>query len=139
MCQYEISFISSVFIFYLNRFNWHSKLVDELICHYQQPQIVILKGFKSIFLRTGIFWLRLIENMYVSKTSSDLYSLFISIPGHRRHKDMMPGKHYTLLFLVGITCGFFLQSDAASVSNVNLKIDVNGKTVIDQSYPTSKL
>ena len=64
---------------------------------------------------------------------------FFAILGHRRHKDMMPGKHQTLLFLVGLTCGFFVQSDAASVSNVNLKIDVNGKTVIDQSYPTSKL
>ena len=52
---------------------------------------------------------------------------------------MMPGKHHTLPFLLGLTCGFFLKSDAASVSNVNLKIDVNGKTVIDQSYPTSKL
>ena len=52
---------------------------------------------------------------------------------------MMSGKHHTLFFLVGLTCGFFLQSDAASLLDVNLKIDVNGKTVIDQSLPTSKL
>ena len=64
---------------------------------------------------------------------------FLAILGHRRHKDMMSGKHHTLFFLVGLTCAFFLQSDAASVLNVNLKIDVNGKTAIDQSFPTSKL
>ena len=52
---------------------------------------------------------------------------------------MMPGKDHIFLFLVGLMCGFFLQSDAVPVSNVNLKIEVNGKTVIDQSYPTSKL
>ena len=78
--------------------------------------------------------------MYIMPIAQDLvgslFSLF-AILGHRQR--MMPGKHHTLLFLVGLTCGFFLQSDAASVSNVNLKIDVNGKTVIDQSYPTSKL
>ena len=81
--------------------------------------------------------------MYISnaehrilRTSSDI---FFAILGHRRHKNMMSGKHHILFFLVGLTCGFFLQSDAASRLNVNLKIDVNGKTVIDQSLPTSKL
>merc|ERR1719418_117728 len=49
---------------------------------------------------------------------------------------MMSGKHHTLFFLVGLTYGFFLRSDAASLLNVNLKIDVNGKTAIDQSLPT---
>ena len=75
--------------------------------------------------------------MYI-KLIGSLFPLF-AILGHQRHKDMMSGKHHTLFFLVGLTCGFFLQSDAASLLNVNLKIDVNGKTVIDQSLPTSKL
>ena len=52
---------------------------------------------------------------------------------------MMPGKHHILLSLVGLMCGFFLESDSLSLSNVNLKVDVDEITVIDQSYPVSKL
>ena len=52
---------------------------------------------------------------------------------------MMPGTHYILLSLVGLMCGFFLESDSLSLSNVNLKVDVDEIMVIDQSYPVSKL
>ena len=52
---------------------------------------------------------------------------------------MMPGKHHILLSLARLMCGFFLESDSLSLSNVNLKVDVDEITVIDQSYPVSKL
>ena len=52
---------------------------------------------------------------------------------------MMPGKHHILWSLVGLMCGFFLESDSLSLSNVNLKVDVDEITAIDQSYPVSKL
>ena len=52
---------------------------------------------------------------------------------------MMPGKHYILHFFGGLICGFFLESDAASLLNITIKVDVNEKTAIDQSYPTGKL
>ena len=51
----------------------------------------------------------------------------------------MPGKHYILHFFVGLICGFFFESDAASLLNITIKVDVNEKTAIDQSYPTGKL
>ena len=51
----------------------------------------------------------------------------------------MPGKHYILNFFGGLICGFFLESDAASLLNITIKVDVNEKTAIDQSYPTGKL
>ena len=51
----------------------------------------------------------------------------------------MAGKHYVLHFFVGPICGFFLESDAASLLNITIKVDVNGKMAIDQSYPTGKL
>ena len=51
----------------------------------------------------------------------------------------MPGKHYILHFFVGLICGFFLESDAASLLNITIKIDVNERRAIDQSYPTGKL
>ena len=52
---------------------------------------------------------------------------------------MIPEKHYLLTSLAGIMCGFFLESDSLSLLNVNLKVDVDEITVIDQSYPVSKL
>ena len=52
---------------------------------------------------------------------------------------MMPGRHHILSSLAGLMCGFFLESDSLSLSNVNLKVDVDEITVIDQSYPVSKL
>ena len=52
---------------------------------------------------------------------------------------MMPRKHDILSFLVGLTCVFFLESDSLSLLNVNLKVDVDEITAIDQSYPVSKL
>ena len=61
------------------------------------------------------------------------------ILAYRHHKDMMPGTYYILHFFVGLICGFFLESDAASLLNITIKIDVNEKTAIDQSYPTGKL
>ena len=64
---------------------------------------------------------------------------FFVILGYRRFKDMMPRKHDILSFLVGLTCVFFLESDSLSLLNFNLKVDVDEITVIDQSYPVSKL
>ena len=52
---------------------------------------------------------------------------------------MIPGKHYILHFFAGIICGFFLELDAASLVNITIKVDVNEKTAIDQSYPTGRL
>ena len=52
---------------------------------------------------------------------------------------MMPARHHLLSSLAGLMCGFFLESDSLSLLNVNLKVDVDGITVIDQSYPVSKL
>ena len=52
---------------------------------------------------------------------------------------MMPGRHHILSSLAGLMCGFFLESDSLSLLNVNLKVDVDEITVIDQSYPVSKL
>ena len=52
---------------------------------------------------------------------------------------MMPGKHHILSSLAGLICSFFLESDSLSLLNVNLKVDVDEMTVIDQSYPVSKL
>ena len=61
------------------------------------------------------------------------------ILAYRHHKDMMPGKHYILHFFGGLICGFVLESDATSLLNITIKVDVNEKTVIDQSYQTGKL
>ena len=52
---------------------------------------------------------------------------------------MMPGRHHLLSPLAGLMCGFFLESDSLSLLNVSLKVDVDEITVIDQSYPVSKL
>ena len=52
---------------------------------------------------------------------------------------MIPEKHYLLTSLAGIMCGFFLESDSLSLLNVDLKVDVDEITAIDQSYPVSKL
>ena len=52
---------------------------------------------------------------------------------------MMPGKHHILSSLAGLICCFFLESDSLSLLNVNLKVDVDEMTAIDQSYPVSKL
>ena len=52
---------------------------------------------------------------------------------------MMPARHHLLTSLAGLMCGFFLESDSLSLLNVNLKVDVDEITVIDQSYPVSKL
>ena len=51
----------------------------------------------------------------------------------------MPGKHHVLSLVVGLLCGSFLESNAASSVGINLKVDVNGKTVIDRSIPNGKL
>ena len=51
----------------------------------------------------------------------------------------MPGKHYVLSFVVGLLWGTFLESNAKSSLGINLKIDVNGKTVIDKSIPNGNL
>ena len=51
----------------------------------------------------------------------------------------MLGKHHALCLVVGLLCGSFLKSNAASSVGINLKVDVNGKTVIDRSIPNGKL
>ena len=51
----------------------------------------------------------------------------------------MPGKHPVLSLAVGLLCGSFLESNAAGSVGINLKVDVNGKTVIDRSIPNGKL
>ena len=51
----------------------------------------------------------------------------------------MPGKHHVLSLVVGLLCCSFLASNAASSVGINLKVDVNGKTVIDKSIPNGKL
>ena len=55
------------------------------------------------------------------------------------YTDFMPGKHYVLSFVVGLLWGTFLESNAKSSLGINLKIDVNGKTVIDKSIPNGNL
>ena len=64
---------------------------------------------------------------------------FLVIIAYRHHKDMTLGKHYISHFFGGLICGFFLELDAASLLNITIKVDVNEKTAIDQSYPTGKL
>ena len=51
----------------------------------------------------------------------------------------MVGKHHAFCLAVGLLCGSFLKSNAASSVGINLKVDVNGKTVIDRSIPNGKL
>ena len=51
----------------------------------------------------------------------------------------MPGKHHVLSFVVGLFWGAFLESNATSSLGINLKVDVNGKTVVDKSIPNGKL
>ena len=51
----------------------------------------------------------------------------------------MTGKHPVLSLAVGLLCGSFFESNAAGSVGINLKVDVNGKTVIDKSIPNGKL
>ena len=51
----------------------------------------------------------------------------------------MLGKHHLLSFVVGLFWGAFQESNATSSLGINLKVDVNGKTVVDKSIPNGKL
>ena len=50
----------------------------------------------------------------------------------------MAKKHQILFLAVVLSCYIFLDSEAASALDVNLRVDVNGKTVIDESYTEGK-
>ena len=61
------------------------------------------------------------------------------ISRYKVYTDFMPGKHHVLSFVVGLFWGAFLESNATSSLGINLKVDVNGKTVVDKSIPNGKL
>ena len=50
----------------------------------------------------------------------------------------MAKTHQILFLAVVLSCDIFLDSEAASALDVNLRVDVNGKTVIDESYTEGK-
>ena len=50
----------------------------------------------------------------------------------------MAKKHQILFLVIVLSCDIFLDSEAASALDVNLRVDVNGKTVIDESYTEGK-
>ena len=50
----------------------------------------------------------------------------------------MAKKHPILFLAVVLSCDIFLDSEAASALDVNLRVDVNGETVIDESYTKGK-
>ena len=50
----------------------------------------------------------------------------------------MAKKHPILFLAVVLSCDIFIDSEAASALDVNIKVDVNGKTVIDESYTEGK-
>ena len=60
-----------------------------------------------------------------------------SILGHF-NKGFMAKKHQILFLVIVLSCDIFLDSEAASALDVNLRVDVNGKTVIDESYTEGK-
>ena len=66
-----------------------------------------------------------------------MISLHSSILGHF-NKGFMAKKHQILFLAVVLSCDIFLGSEATSALDVNLRIDVNGKTVIDESYTEGK-
>ena len=67
-----------------------------------------------------------------------MISLHSSILGHF-NKGFMAKKQHQILFLaVVLSCDIFIDSEAASALDVNLRVDVNGETVIDESYTKSK-
>ena len=66
-----------------------------------------------------------------------MISLHSSILGHF-NKGFMGKKHQILFLAVVLSCDIFLDSEAASALDVNLRVDVNGKTVIDESYTEGK-
>ena len=66
-----------------------------------------------------------------------MISLHSSILGHC-NKVFMAKMHQILFLAVVLSCDIFLDSEAASALDVNLRVDVNGKTVIDESYTEGK-
>ena len=66
-----------------------------------------------------------------------MISLHYSILGHF-NKVFMAKKHQILFLALVLSCDIFLDSEAASALDVNLRVDVNGKTVIDESYTEGK-
>ena len=66
-----------------------------------------------------------------------MISLHSPILGHF-NKGFMGKKHQILFLAVVLSCDIFLDSEAASALDVNLRVDVNGKTVIDESYTEGK-
>ena len=66
-----------------------------------------------------------------------MISLHSSILGHF-NKGSMAKTHQISFLSVVLSCDIFLDSEAASALDVNLRVDVNGKTVIDESYTEGK-
>ena len=66
-----------------------------------------------------------------------MISLHSSILGHC-NKGFMAKRHQILFLAVVLSCDMFLESEAASALDVNIKVNVNGKTVIDESYTEGK-
>ena len=66
-----------------------------------------------------------------------MISLHSSMLGHF-NRGFMAKKHQILFLAVVLSCDMFLESEAASALDVNVKVDVNGKTVIDESYTEGK-
>ena len=66
-----------------------------------------------------------------------MISLHYSILGHF-NKGFMAKKHQILFLALVLSCDIFLDSEAASALNISLRVDVNDKTILDESYTEGK-